>query len=215
MGTEAFDTKIGEIEQRITREREAAETAMVAFLTATAAEVKALADSHVKTFVQNEHETTKKLGNEKLSALKSALAKLQDKIPSLVEKALALDDVWPHRVGHDPKKLFESERDFTVWRDDKDLKPDNGPAPLQSRIENLLQKELCGLVEAHGYTIPVSRHSSDRRFPGLWFKFSVPMLLALKRYGEANKKLQDSVRELANVNDAKGKSIAADLWNKA
>jgi hypothetical protein len=201
-----------ELEARITQCRDTlevhrgrAEAALEGFFEALAVLLRAWIPEQVRQVVKRNHETTTKLGPEKISILKAELEKLVADVPNLIRsKWLAGKGLWAHRIDFKPTDTN------TIHYKIYSPPGRSGPYHLEKALGTI--REYMGQFMAkHGY--------SGRGYGGGhdfgYFEWDDTLNEPMNRYSdeyEAFTKARDALNAAIR---AKGEYDANSIWEKA
>jgi hypothetical protein len=203
--TAEMEARITQCKATLETRREQAEAAVQAFLDVVATRLTAWIPEGVKGIVTREHETTAKLGPEKVAALKADLAKLTPEVPALVRTWFGGKDLWAHRVDYDPGRDTNT-RCYNAHQDSN-----SGPMHMHAPLERSMRDHMGKFMARHGFAS--KNYDGSLYFPV--FRWDPSFTAPMNRYAHAYEEFVKAQRELDAAIRTKGEHDAASLWDKA
>ena len=146
--TAELDAEIARTSEIVEQRREAAEAALQVFFDQAAVTVASWMRERVKAHVTSAHETTTKLGPEKIAALKADLAKSSDEAPQLVRRWLEGKNMWAHRADYRRSKDASMQPSYRAYVTDTAM-----PSFLREPLGEVARKFMVDFMHRHGFKL--------------------------------------------------------------
>ncbi|AGP35547.1 hypothetical protein SCE1572_14015 [Sorangium cellulosum So0157-2] len=203
--TAELDAKITQCREALEQQRGRAEAALERFFDALTVLLRAWIPEQVRLVVKRNHETTTKLGSERITILKTELEKLVTDIPKLVRSSwLGGKGLWAHRVD------FAPTHTNTIHYRIYSSPPPSGPYQLQEPLKKI-REHMGAFMAKHGYSQRTHWGSYDFGF----FEWSDTLNEPLNRYADEYEAFVKASQALQAAIRAKGEHEANSIWEKS
>jgi hypothetical protein len=212
MQTGDYDAQISDLESQIESLKVKMEDVCRAFLLATDKFAANWLEDRAERAVTTNPEVTKKIPQERLKKLKSALDRLVLRVPRIVGKHVNKDSHWAHR-GQMSDDLLSHFGRYRIYGRSVPDELDNAVREVLGYVGGLLAEyNLADVGEYKEWAIEYPGPHPKYRREYIW---SEEMNTALMRYSDLYSKLLRLSQELKEAKNNKEEAEAKGLWDKA